>query len=1286
MYLALQLTIFICRNSDMSDPNRSRWPPADYSASYTSPLRGSPNFLDAPTSLTAGHTPALSSRLNALSSTSANSRRPHLAHKRGLSEASNFQMLESNDENFGAIQSQTSDHIKNARRSLRPLPQAPGPSPPTDSKHQRSRTLDVMSGLQANLSLGSSSNHASASQSSPPRRVETTSPQSSPNNRPHVQHAHTTSQITTLSAPDIQQLQKSVTGHFKTLSRIARDGETDEFAMTLPTPSVVGLQGRRQLKRADSERPSKSVSRPVGSAWEQRNWMDKQRQFLQAYEYLCHIGEAKEWIEDIIQQPIPPIVELEEALRDGVTLAEIVQSLNPDRSIRIFHHPRLQYRHSDNIALFFRYLEQVELPELFRFELIDLYEKKNIPKVIYCIHALSWLLYRKGIVDFRIGNLVGQLEFEHHELEQMQKGLDKSGVNMPSFSGVGANFGIEPEPEPEPVETEADRIERELGEAETSIAEFQCQTRGALLRLQLSKTMSELWDNEEALVELQSKLRGDFAREIVGYRLTMRQFAINLQAASRGFLIRRRHHQTSTHWKQHEQELLGLQSIIRAVQSRCNTQRLQSVLQQQDLSTRSIQAAIRGALMRKSLMDDYAHIDTNQSELIGLQAAIRGMICRKRWQDIRACLSKEGRAISSIQACVRGLLSRIETTQQRESLSSKSITWVNIEAAVRGKLARDAIKNQRRDLELQAVPLVKLQSHMRSAQSRKKYSHLLSALFAQSKPILELQRFSRGMLCRRTQARTRRSLQAYANELCELQALGRAALARIDVAILLDKLSGHEDEISNSQAAIRAMLSRLRITQLLSDLEADEECTVDLQAMARGFVVRQKFEKRKQHFKENMEKVIKIQSIARAKIQGQAYKSLTSGQNPPVGTLKGFVHLLNDSDFDFDEELEFERLRKTVVSHVRQNELADQYISQLDIKIALLVKNKITLDEVVKHQRHFGGHIGSLLPNADISSKDPFDLRALNKTSRTKLEHYQELFFLLQTQPQYLSRLFRRLREQGMAEKECEKIKHLMMGLFGYAQKRREEYYLVKLLSKSIREEVDSCGSVADWVRSTPFFNRLFSAYTKSPRDRKFMRDVLGPIVKENIIENRELDLESDPMQIYLSAINNEELRTGQRSHRRRDVRREEAIRDPETRATFIAHLQDLRDIADSFFVALEEMLHRMPFGVRYIGQQMFQSLLNRFAAEDEGYILQVTGQWMWRSYLLPALIEPEKSGVVDRGLTQEQKKNLAEISKVLGQIAAGRLFGGENVYLQPLNSYITESIQRLGDIWQNSK
>lgn len=70
------------------------------------------------------------------------------------------------------------------------------------------------------------------------------------------------------------------------------------------------------------------------------------------------------WLEDCIGEPIPPIVELEEALRDGVTLAKLVRIFAPELVPRIFEAKKLQFRHSDNIDRFFRFLKRVELPEV----------------------------------------------------------------------------------------------------------------------------------------------------------------------------------------------------------------------------------------------------------------------------------------------------------------------------------------------------------------------------------------------------------------------------------------------------------------------------------------------------------------------------------------------------------------------------------------------------------------------------------------------------------------------------------------------------------------------------------------------------------------------------------------------------------------------------------------------------------------------------------------------------------------------------------------------------------
>lgn len=1261
------------------------------------------------------------------------------------------------------------------RRSLRPLQQAPNvsltPKKDVAYRHTRSQTVDDTKHWKENgpetpesRLLNRQENVAPDEKDSlaPPTPPHTSGPPRpwSPNavslqTKPSQQqlkthHGHSLSNppalTTTFSTPDLETLQKSSTGHLRTLSKFVKTGEGEELALGSSTGSVVGLHGRRRLKRADSVAGGGGAAvarRNNVSAWNAGNWMDKQRQFLQAYEYLCHIGEAKDWIEEIIHKQIPPIVQLEEALRDGVTLAELVQAMFPNRPFRIFRNPRLQYRHSDNIALFFRFLDEIELPELFRFELIDLYEKKNIPKVIHCIHALSWLLFKNGMVDFRMGNLVGQLEFEHHELEQMQKGLDKAGVSMPSFAGMAANFGAEPEPEPE---SEEDRIDRELHENEGPLIDFQAQLRGAMLRLTLGNVMNDLWDFEPWLVDLQSRLRGDWTRQVMQYRIGMRKFAVNLQASCRGFIMRARQQDDKELWGAKEHDILQLQNLIRGAKARAEVKHLDKCMRKEVPGVKQIQAAVRGALQRKNICDlyddtrdeeecvkllqaairgalkrnmistEYEATRNAESDIIALQAmirgalqrsqvsdkhdeiqssgdhavplqtAIRGMLTRGSVAETKAQLENDAPSIISIQAGARALAVRNQQSELAEALSKTQDQCVALQAAVRAAATRESLDSLRSELAEHTTSCVEIQSWIRAAALRKFLDSQREALKAEEEQILDLQALTRGALLRKRVEDDMDALKDEEHMIVNLQALSRAALLRLEVGDILEHLEGCDDEITDLQALTRAMLVRIRVGQMLADLEEDEDIIIDMQSRLRGLIVRARFEEQRRYYRQNMEKVIKAQSFVRGRIQGQAYKSLTSGKNPPVGTVKGFVHLLNDSDFDFDEEIEFERVRKVVVQQVRQNELAEQYIGQLDIKIALLVKNKITLDEVVKHQKHFGGHVGTLLPNTDIVSSDPFDLKALNKASRKKLEQYQVLFFLLQTQSQYLAKLFRRLREMNTSEKEYERIRHLMMGLFGYSQKRREEYYLTKLLARSAHEEIDSVSSLPEYLRCNSFWNKLFASYMKSPRDRKFLREVLGPVVREHVVDNLHLDLESDPMQIYRSSINNEELRTGRRSHRRPDIPREEAIRDPETRATFIQHLQDLRDINDQIFSGLEELLYRMPFGVRYIAQQMYHSLLSRFPREDPGLILQSVGHWVWKNYFQPALLEPERYGVIDRAMTQEQKRNLSDISKVITQVASGRLFGTENVYLQPLNTYVADSIQRLGLIWGDRK
>jgi Ras GTPase-activating-like protein IQGAP2/3 len=120
---------------------------------------------------------------------------------------------------------------------------------------------------------------------------------------------------------------------------------------------------------------------------------------------------------------------------------------------------------------------------------------------------------------------------------------------------------------------------------------------------------------------------------------------------------------------------------------------------------------------------------------------------------------------------------------------------------------------------------------------------------------------------------------------------------------LLNALYSHEDALIALQSFARAKLCNQRIGTTFMELCEHEEAIEELQSLIRGRKVRVEFAEKKKFYHENMQKVVKIQSFIRGRQQGEAYKTLTSGKNPPVGIVKNFVHLLNDSDFDFDEEI-----------------------------------------------------------------------------------------------------------------------------------------------------------------------------------------------------------------------------------------------------------------------------------------------------------------------------------------------------------------------------------------------
>ncbi|KAI8996948.1 hypothetical protein BDB01DRAFT_862678 [Pilobolus umbonatus] len=802
----------------------------------------------------------------------------------------------------------------------------------------------------------------------------------------------------------------------KRLSVIAgKRGLTDLHIPTITEDAedVIGMQGRIRLQK--------------DGKYNNSQWMDKQRNNLLAYEYLCHIGEAKEWIEDCLQDEIEPIIKLEESLRNGIVLAKLANWFSPGIVRKIFQDTKLQFRHSDNINFFFDALKVVKLPQIFWFELTDLYEKKNIPKVIYCVHALSHLLSRRNMAP-NIKNLLGQLQFTNEELSATQRHLDMSGISMPNFLNVGSS------------------LRRELNEEP-----------GA----------------DEELDEDYSPV-GNFIRALHTPDLII------------------------------EEDSDGSDS---EVTSGCHS---------------------------------FKHYDYTY------------------WSS-QETLKKLTLCQSHILTCIR----------QKEFESTK-------------KLHR-----------------------------------------------------SDGFLS------------------------------------LLSKL----------QSKVKGKMARSEMGKIKNLLQAHNEFAIMLQASVRGFLVRKRRQEVLAHYTTNLDKLIKVQKFIKEKLVMNAYHKLTNDTNPPLKTVKSFMHLLDDSDLDFDQELELEDLRHRVIEQIQENNLLDSQINVLDIQIASFLKNAVSFEDVLKCTGAFKKkrERKKILSQMSLKSehKNPYSLMDLDKDSRHRLELFQSLVYTLQTEPKYLSKLLSMSNNIDMGkESSLKSIESTILSLFGYATNSREEYLLINLCKYCIAEEIKEVENIQEFMCGNYTFLKLVVQTNRGAKEKEFFRSLLTPLVQE-VVDNDVLDLDANPGDILKKCINEEESRTGVPSTRTHATLASDALSDKEVRDTFLINIRNLREITNKFFKAITNAVDEVPYGVRVIARELRLVLEDSFPDEPQEKIIRIIGNFIYYRYLNPAIVAPEQYDVIEAVISPIQRRNLAEISKMLQHIATGNKYNNKSEpYYLPVNNFIEETYE----------
>uniref|UniRef100_A0A8D3DKF4 IQ motif containing GTPase activating protein 3 n=1 Tax=Scophthalmus maximus TaxID=52904 RepID=A0A8D3DKF4_SCOMX len=451
---------------------------------------------------------------------------------------------------------------------------------------------------------------------------------------------------------------------------------------------------------------------------------------------------------------------------------------------------------------------------------------------------------------------------------------------------------------------------------------------------------------------------------------------------------------------------------------------------------------------------------------------------------------------------------------------------------------------------------------------------------------------------------------------------------------------------------------------------------VKIQSFVKMWLARRKYRARLSFFRRNVGAVIKIQAFFRASRARGQYRMLVHSDTPPLSVVRKFVHLLDLGDGDIREEAELLRLREEVVRSIRFNRQLEADLDLMDLKIGLLVRNRATLQEVVSHCKRLTKKNKEQLSDM-MDTERSKGLKALSRERRERLEAYQHLFYLLQTQPLYLAQLIFLMPQS----RSTSFMEMLVFSLFNYGSDHREAFLLLQMFTEALRYEIRlKVEEPQDVVTGNPTVIKMLVNFYRHARGHNALREALGPALQD-VLQDRTLSIRTDPLDVYKTWINQTETQTGQKSSLPYEVSAEDALSHPEVQRRIDVAIINLKNLTDRVLKAITSNLHKLPYGLRYTAKVLRDGLKTKFPEASEDELYKIVGNLVYYRYMNPAVVAPDGFDVVDRSagstVQPDQRHILGSIARMLQHAAANKRFHGDGYHVRALNQYISQTHSR---------
>ena len=365
-----------------------------------------------------------------------------------------------------------------------------------------------------------------------------------------------------------------------------------------------------------------------------------------------------------------------------------------------------------------------------------------------------------------------------------------------------------------------------------------------------------------------------------------------------------------------------------------------------------------------------------------------------------------------------------------------------------------------------------------------------------------------------------------------------------------------------------------------------------------------------------------------------------------------------------------EELRQQVILEVRNNQLLESDVKRLDKKIELLIRNRISLEEVLSSPKASRDEAITASSSKSRETVDGSDVPSWK--AGPLMDGYSRLFYLLQTNPDYLSRFIFFQFEGG--EKFVET---LILTLFGFAFSPREEFLLLNLFEAAIQREIGNLTAINAFSDEAGILLGMIIAYCRRVQEQEFLKTVLGKPI-EGVLERTDLNLETDPKKVWKNYINTQETKTGEIDNQLDpDASEEQILAHPQVREIIERRVDQLLEVSEGFATQILAARERFPYGLRYILHSLRVALETKFKGQEKS-LYSLLGYIVYYRFMNPIIVGPEDLGMGP--LSMVQRVNLIAISKVLSLIANNRKMEGNSAHIKKLNSHISKLSTRFHD------